>query len=247
MAGPRARAERNSELHGSYDVAMASAPETDGRRTAAAARRRAREQEIIAATRGLFDARGVRDAQIEDIAKAVGINRAIVYRHFTGKEELFALTLVEYLDELRLSLAEAVDASDEPAEQLRALVSAFVEYGVAHPAFVDCAQTIMRRSGPDLLDEISESALFRLGRSISGCLSLLTQVLEDGVEAGVFRVEDPVLLANTLYASALGALQLARVGILVKEVAPGIPTVGTISPDQVRDFVITSALAFARQ
>ena len=69
--------------------------EPDGRRTAAAARRRAREQEIIAATRALFDQRGVRDAQIEDIAQAVGINRAIVYRHFTGKEELFALTLVE--------------------------------------------------------------------------------------------------------------------------------------------------------
>ena len=80
---------------------MTTAPETDGRRTAAAARRRAREKDIIAATRALFDQRGVRDAQIEDIAKAVGINRAIVYRHFTGKEELFALTLVGYLDELR--------------------------------------------------------------------------------------------------------------------------------------------------
>ena len=91
---------------------MTTAPETDGRRTAAAARRRAREKEIIAATRGLFDKRGVRDAQIEDIAKAVGINRAIVYRHFTGKEELFALTLVGYLDELRGDLAAAIETSD---------------------------------------------------------------------------------------------------------------------------------------
>ena len=94
---------------------MARAPETDGRRTAAAARRRAREAEILAATRALFDERGVRDAQIEDIANAVGINRAIVYRHFTGKEELFALTLVGYLDELRDALAEAADAHDDPA------------------------------------------------------------------------------------------------------------------------------------
>ena len=70
-------------------------------------------------------------------------------------------------------------------------------------------------AGPDLLDEMSESALFRLGRGISSCLALLTQVLEDGIAAGAFTVEDPVLLANTLYASGLGALQLARVGILV--------------------------------
>ena len=97
---------------------------------------------------------------------------------------------------------------------------------MAHPAFVDCAQTLMRRTGPDLLDEMSESALFRLGRAISPCLALLTQVLEDGVAAGAFTVEDPVLLANTLYASGLGALQLARVGILVKEAAPASPMVG---------------------
>lgn len=224
---------------------MTTAPETDGRRTAAAARRRAREKEIIAATRALFDARGVRDAQIEDIAKAVGINRAIVYRHFTGKEELFALTLVGYLDELRQALSDAAESTSEPRDQLEALVGAFVDYGVVHPAFLDCAQTLMRRTGPDLLDEISEGALFRLGRGISSCLAVLTQVLEDGVKAGTFEVEDPVLLANTLYASGLGALQLARVGILVKEAAPGIPTVGTISADQVRSYLVASALALA--
>ncbi|WP_028638098.1 MULTISPECIES: TetR/AcrR family transcriptional regulator [unclassified Nocardioides] len=224
-----------------------STSETDGRRTAAAARRRAREKDIIAATRALFDERGVRDAQIEDIARAVGINRAIVYRHFTGKEELFALTLVEYLDELRVALTEASASSEDAEQRLTAMVGAFVDYGVAHPAFVDCAQTLMRRTGPDLLDEMSESALFRLGRGISSCLALLTQVLEDGVEAGEFRIEDPVLLANTLYASGLGALQLARVGILVKEAAPGIPTVGQISPEQVRDYLVASAVALAER
>ena len=88
--------------------------------TAAAVRRRAREAEIIAATRALFDERGVRDAQIEDIATAVGINRAIVYRHFTGKEELFALTLVGYLDELRESrCVEAADSSIRPGPAAR--------------------------------------------------------------------------------------------------------------------------------
>ena len=90
------------------------APATDGRRSAAAARRRAREKEIIAATRALFDEKGVREAQIEDIAHAVGINRAIVYRHFSGKEELFALTLVSYLDELHEALEVAPTSRPTP-------------------------------------------------------------------------------------------------------------------------------------
>ena len=238
----------NTGLHTLYDDLMSSpeaAPATDGRRSAAAARRRAREKEILGATRALFDERGVRDAQIEDIARAVGINRAIVYRHFTGKEELFALTLVTYLDELRDALAMAAASEDDARKRLEAIVGAFVDYGLAHPAFTDCAQALMRRSGPELLEEISESALFRLGRGISSCLATLSAVLEDGVASGDFTVADPTLLANTLYASGLGALQLARVGILVKEAAPGIPTVGSISPEQVKDYLVASALGLA--
>jgi AcrR family transcriptional regulator len=218
----------------------------DGRRTAAAARRREREARIVAATRELFDARGVRDAQIEDIARAVGINRAIVYRHFTGKEEIFALTLVGYLDELRLALAAAIEeAGGTIPDRLAAAVGAFVEYGDAHPAFVDCAQTLMRRQGPELLDEISESALFRLGRAMTGCLSLLVHLFEEGEATGIFRVRDATLLANMLYASGLGALQLIHVGILVTEAAPGVPQVEAVSREQVRDSLVTMALSLA--
>jgi AcrR family transcriptional regulator len=224
---------------------MNAAPETDGRRTAAAARRRRREAEIINATRRLFDQSGVRDAQVDQVAQAVGINRAIVYRHFTGKEELFALTLVEYLDELRVALSDADAAGGSPSERLARITEAFVDYGLGHPAFVDVAQTLMRRTGPELLEEMSESAVFRLGRAISTCLAVLEGTLQTGVEDGDFTVKDPTLLANLLYASGLGALQLARVGILVKESSPGVPAVGEISHEQVRRHLVTSALALA--
>lgn len=230
--------------HGDRAAETAQVGRVDGRRKAAAARRRAREAEIIAATRELFDSRGVRDVQIEEIASAVGINRAIVYRHFTGKEELFALTLVGYLDELRETLQAAAEAHASPTDKLAAVVGAFVDYGVAHPAFVDCAQALMVRPGDELLDEISEGALFRLGRGITSCLAILSETLAAGVDDGEFELaDDPVLLANTLYASGLGALQLARLGILVHEVAPGVPTVGQVTAAQVRKYLVTSALA----
>jgi AcrR family transcriptional regulator len=225
---------------------MASrAPESDGRRSAAAARRRVREKEIIAATRALFDEKGIREAQIEDIAAAVGINRAIVYRHFSGKEELFALTLLTYLDELRARLESASEEITDPQERLGVLVGAFVDYGLEYPAFVDCAQALMRRPGPELLDEISESALFRLGRSISGCLGALRSTLDDGVAAGTFHVGDTDLLANHMYATGLGALQLARVGMLIKELAPGVPGIAPVSPDQVKRYLVATSQALA--
>src|SRR3954467_15852788 len=90
-------------------------------RQPAAARRRAREREILQATRELFDESGVRDAQIEDIARAVGVNRAIIYRHFSGKEDLFALTLVSSLDELEPLLTEAAKSKRTAAKRLTAV------------------------------------------------------------------------------------------------------------------------------
>ena len=225
---------------------MSSIEKVDGRRSAAAVRRRARERAILAATRQLFDERGVRDAQIEDIARAVGINRAIVYRHFTGKEELFALTLVTYLDELTERLTAAAASAKSGPQQLEAITVAFADYGIEHPAFVDCAQSLMRRTGTELFDEVSESAMLRLGRAIASCLSVLRSALEAGVESGDFRVQEPVLLANALYATGLGALQLARVGIVLEEAAPGVPRIGSISPEQVKEYLVASALAMAK-
>ncbi len=219
--------------------------ERDGRRSAAAARRRQREQDILTATRSLFDARGVRDAQIEDIARAVGINRAIIYRHFTGKEELFALTLVGYLEELDARLAAADDPQAAPAERLRRITEAFFDYGLEYPAFVDCAQTLMRRPGSELWEEISEGAMFRLGRGISTCLARVAAAIEAGVADGTFHTEDVHLLANTLYATGLGGMQLARVGLLVKEAAPGVPTVASLSRERIREHLVASSIAMA--
>ena len=58
---------------------------------------------------------------------------------------MFALTLVSYLEDLEKRLTAAANSAGSPAEQLVAVVEAFVDFGVEHPAFVDCAQTLMRR------------------------------------------------------------------------------------------------------
>jgi AcrR family transcriptional regulator len=228
----------------------AASPDTPvrppSRQSAAAARRRAREQQILAATRQLFDESGVRDAQIDDIARAVGINRAIIYRHFSGKEELFALAVESSLEVLRGRLeAAAAKHPKDPVARLKAVVRAFVDYGFEYPAFIDCAQTLMRRPGPELLEQVSEGALLRLGRAIASCLRTLTQTLDEGIASGDFRKGDTVLMANYMYATGLGAMQLARIGMVVKESSPGMPAISRISGDQVRDFLVSTAVALA--
>ena len=46
---------------------------------------RTRERDLVKVTRALFDERGMQDAPVEEIARAAGIARWIIYRHFSSK------------------------------------------------------------------------------------------------------------------------------------------------------------------
>ena len=179
----------------------------------------------------------MRDAQIEDIARAVGINRAIIYRHFSGKEELFALTLVGYLEELAARLAgRRRPRRARPRSGCAALTAAFVDYGLEYPAFVDCALTLMRRPGPELLDEISEGAMFRLGRGIATCLATLA-ARHRGRRR---RRRLPHRRRRTCWPTrstpaASAASSSPGSGMLVKEAAPGVPAIARLSAEQVKE------------
>lgn len=209
-------------------------------------RRIQREKEIVAATRALFDERGLRDAQIEDIAKAVGINRAIIYRHFSGKEELFAMTLVGYLNELDAVLTATEDPDADPTDRLRNIASSFLSFGEEYPAFVDCAHSLLRRRGEELLSEVSEAVMFRLGRSMTACMTHFVDAIEAGTKSGDFKVSDPYLLANVFYNQALGGLNLARLQLSVSEGNPGLPAVDQIDFKDVKAYIIEGAVAMAR-
>lgn len=219
----------------------------DGRGGRAAARRRARQQEIVASTRRLFDDRGTRSANIDDIARSVGINRAIIYRHFASKEELFALTLADYLLELDQQLSEVDDPAASPRERLVAVAEVFARYCLKYPAFVDCALALLGRPGADLLDEISESALFQLGTLMSGELGRIAEIVRQGSTARPDDESfDPDLLANALYMQTLGVMHLARSGFIVRSPsANGGQWAAWVDHEQIIRLVTTMALSVA--
>jgi AcrR family transcriptional regulator len=199
---------------------------------APASTRNQRERDLVEATRALFDERGLQDAPMDEIARSVGINKALIYRVFASKEELFVLTVTHYLDELR----EAADG----ARDLRAALDHFTRFCLRYPAFLDCALSLMRRPASELRERVSEGVWLRLGRSMAACLAPLAALLaEEGVA-------DPDFTANRLYTHVLGTMNLARLGAGVREAAPGIPDVFALEPEQVRRACVEDALAIVR-
>jgi AcrR family transcriptional regulator len=206
-------------------------------------RRHAREQDIVSATRALFDERGMQDAPIEEIARAVGINRALIYRHFSSKEELFVLTVTRYLREVHELLAD-LDPDPDPVAALREASERFTGYCLKYPAFLDCALSLMRRPARDLRHSVSGAVWFRLGQDMGACLGAMAAILARGMQTGDFpRVKDPDFTANQLYTQALGAMHLARIGVGVRLAAPGVPVGFEISPERVRQACLEDAIA----
>ena len=228
---------------------MSSALLAIGRRRTTAERRRDRERDIIRATRELFDERGTIDAQIDDIAKRVGINKALIYRHFAGKEELFALTLVDYLGELDERLEGVDSVRRAPLNRLRALSEVFVDFCLEYPAFADCAMSLLRRTGEELFGEITEPVMTKLGSAMAAALERISAILKAGQKSGVFDDADTDYLANHLYTQTLGSLHMARVGLIVSGSqagnGPGHPVVHHADIGTVRSTAITATLATA--
>jgi AcrR family transcriptional regulator len=195
-----------------------------------------RERQIVAATRALFDEHGVQEAAIDGIARAVGINKALIYRHVASKEELFILALISYLEDLGEGFA--ADLAD-PAAALRAAMDRYTAFCLAYPAFLDCSLSLMRRPASELRERVTDGTWLRLGRAMADCLAPLAAMVR---AAGV---EDADYVANRMYAQVLGTMHLARVRIGVTEAAPGVPTVFRIDPERVRRDCVEDALALA--
>ncbi|MDX6667713.1 MAG: hypothetical protein QOK04_1093 [Solirubrobacteraceae bacterium] len=205
--------------------------------------REARERELIAATRALFDQRGMQDAPIEEIAQAAGIARGLIYRHFASKEELFVLTVTDYLAELAGVLSEAASPDHRPVAQLERVTEAYASYCQQYPAFLDCSLALMQRPARDLHAIVSESVWLRLGQGMARCLSTLSDVLRRGNEAGDFVVTDPDYLASVLWTQTLGAMHLARIGVGVRQAAPGVPELFKVEDERIVRTCVASAIA----
>lgn len=209
------------------------------------ARRRARERAIIATTRALFDERGLRDAPIDEIARAAGINKALIYRAFDSKEEIFVLTVADYLDELEVRRGEGGDLED-PVAALRQSLERYAEFCLEYPAFLDCALSLMQRPAGELRERVSGAVWFRLGKAMAVSLGRLERILADGAQRGVFAIEDADFVANRMYAQVLGSMHLARAGVGVREAAPGVAAAFPLDPQRVCKACIDDALSLAR-
>jgi AcrR family transcriptional regulator len=143
---------------------------------------------ILAAAADAFVAHGLEGANIEAIAAAAGVNKALVYRHFVRKETLFRHVLEEAYRAMR-NAEEALELPDDPMAALDRIVAFTFEYYRLNPGFLTLVGIENLHRGENIRESDAEAV--RAG-NIS---SMMARLLERGAAMGVFRSGlDPVAL-----------------------------------------------------
>ncbi len=175
------------------------------------AERRAREraqrrQEILNAARQVFFERGFHHPTMDDVAAGAEVSKGTIYLYFESKEEILALLLLEGLD-LLLDEMETANglATGSPEDALHALARAYLNFSQANPSYFRLIMAFDRGRFEDAISrELYQEVL---NRSLRG-LDLLAQIIEGGIQAGIFAVDDPWRAAGSVWAAVNGVLVL---------------------------------------
>lgn len=158
-------------------------------------------ERILAAAAEVFAEKGFGETRVDEVAARAGVNKAMLYYHVGGKEELYAAVVSRVLDGVLSRLAGRLDSPAPPEERFRALVAAVAGAARGTPHFPRLMLREVASGGEHLPPEVL--------RKIAGVFDVFRRVLDEGRSSGAFRPADP-LLTHFLVGGSLVFLAASR-------------------------------------
>jgi AcrR family transcriptional regulator len=156
---------------------------------------------ISQAAQELFIEGGLEGVSMRKVAKMAGVSAPAIYRHYENKDDLLREIIDEGLQILETYLAPALE-KPTPLERLNSLADRFLDFAIEQPKYFEFAFMIPSRSISDVRTELAEKnwITFNLAlEQIGACM-----------EAGIFKKDDPLGAAITIWAGVYGLVALHR-------------------------------------
>lgn len=138
--------------------------------------------DIIQAAAQIFRQKGYHGTSMQDIANAVHLQKASLYHHVTGKQDILITILDQALDLLIDDLIAVSKSEQSPQEKVREAMRTYV---IRLTGDLDLA-TVLLMEHRSLDDELRMIHINRRDRFEA----LWREIVEEGIEAGVFREVD---------------------------------------------------------
>jgi len=135
-----------------------------------------------------FAQEGVAGARTDAIARAAGVNKALLYYYFKDKEAIYRAVLAQVFGGVRAAIHNALEQPLAPRERLARYVCAHFDYIASNPLYPRIVQAEFLRAGhgdPARLERLAKQYF----RPVFHDLAAL---LREGAESGDFRRVDPL-------------------------------------------------------
>ncbi|SEQ02646.1 transcriptional regulator, TetR family [Solimonas aquatica] len=168
-----------------------------------------RREAIIDAAVAVFHAQGFEAAKMEDVARAARISRALVYLYFKNKAELQFAICLRALRTLHARMQAAVTQQSHGAAQVLAIGRAYIAYAREEPAYFAALSRFEAHQAGCGAEGSVEHAVLQAGIAVH---QLTVATLHTGMRDGSIRddIEQPMLVAMTLWAFTHGLIQIAQ-------------------------------------
>lgn len=179
----------------------------------AVAQRRIREKElrrrqILDAAREIFFEKGFEGTTIDDIARNTELSKGAIYLYFPSKEEIY-ITLMEEGSEIIYDMLQESVRVDLPADTLlRRLGHAYYRFYQEFPNYF--RMMFLYYSSTELTSKISGALHARCEQNAKKSLALVAQVVQRGVDEGLFHQCNPWELAIMTWSCLNGIILLGE-------------------------------------
>lgn len=169
-------------------------------------------QLVFDAAAVLFSRSGFDSVGVDDIARAAGVNKAMIYYHFKDKLALYREVVRDMLVVVGANVGEIAAGTEPPARKIERFIEMLAEMRQDRPWFPPLMMREMAAGAPHL-----DNATLA---HIRGVFQGFSAILDAGVKTGEFRVVNPVMA----YLSIIGPLMMNA----VRERAAAAPGRGQI-------------------
>ncbi|MGD8520115.1 MAG: TetR/AcrR family transcriptional regulator [Desulfobacterales bacterium] len=149
-----------------------------------------RQQQISEAAMKLFAQNGYHNTTVRDIARLSNISTGSVYDYVKSKEDILFLVSQKFFATLKENAEKALRGLDDPLLKLKATIEATL---TVIDNFQEYVLITYRES-----KHFKKQDLIGIFQQESYFIDNFMKIFKEGNEKGVFRVNDPLLVANFL-------------------------------------------------
>jgi AcrR family transcriptional regulator len=145
---------------------------------------------ILDAASAAFAELGFAGARVDEIAARAGVNKAMLYYHVGDKRALYAAVLLRNFDRVEAAIGEGLGVTGSARRRLEAVILALTAMVRAYP---DHPRIVLREMASGAAN-LAPGVVARMMEVVS----VVRDLLREGMEGGEFRRLDPVLTHLTI-------------------------------------------------